>query len=281
MSVINTNTNALIARDALSKVDRKLATEMERLSTGKRINSAKDDAAGLAISNRMTSQIRGLDQAVRNSNDAISMLQTADGATIEITNMLQRMRELAVQSRNDTNNDEDREFLDLEFQQLASEVTRIADTTEWNAKNILNTTTTFVFQIGANSGQTVSLSIGNFRASASSASNATDGIGYGASGGISSSTHADSAISAIDDALDYIAAGRATIGAMINRLAYTIDNLTNVSVNTSQSRSRILDTDFAKETADLARDQIIKQAATAMLAQANQQPQTILSLLKQ
>ena len=281
MSVINTNTNALIARDALSKVDRKLATEMERLSTGKRINSAKDDAAGLAISNRMTSQIRGLDQAVRNANDAISMLQTADGATIEITNMLQRMRELAVQSRNDTNNTTDREFLDLEFQQLASEVTRIADTTEWNAKNILNTTTTFVFQIGANSGQTVSLSIGNFQASASSASNATDGIGYGTAGGISTGTDADSAISAIDDALDYIASGRATLGATINRLAYTIDNLTNVSVNTSQSRSRILDTDFAKETADLARDQIVKQAATAMLAQANQQPQTILSLLKQ
>ncbi len=281
MSVINTNINALVSRDALTKVDRRLATEMERLSTGKRINSAKDDAAGLAISNRMTSQIRGLDQAVRNANDAISMLQTADGATIEITNMLQRMRELAVQSRNDTNNDTDRGFLHLEFQQLGDEITRIANTTEWNAKNILNATTTFVFQIGANSGQTVSLAIGNFVGSASSASNATDGIGYGAAGGISTSTDADTALSAIDTALDYVSAGRASLGAMINRLAYTIDNLTNVSINTSQSRSRILDTDFAKETSDLAREQIIKQAATAMLAQANQQPQTILSLLKQ
>ncbi len=281
MSVINTNVNALVAQGALSKVDRQMSVAMERLSTGSRINSAKDDAAGLAISNRMTAQIRGLNQAVRNSNDAISMLQTADGATVEITSMLQRMRELAVQSANDTNGTDDRAYLDLEYSALTSEITKIATNSEWNATALLGTSASlsFTYQVGANSNQTISVAIGAFAAdTGATLSGASTGIGLNAS--ITTKTAAQSAIELIDLALDYVSSQRASIGAVINRLQYTVDNLTNVSTNTAQSRSRIQDTDFAETTAELTRTQIIKQASTAMLAQANQQPQLVLSLLK-
>jgi flagellin len=281
MSVINTNVNALVAQGALSKVDRQMSVAMERLSTGSRINSAKDDAAGLAISNRMTAQIRGLNQAVRNSNDAISMLQTADGATVEITSMLQRMRELAVQSANDTNGSDDRAYLDLEYAALTSEITKIATNSEWNATALLGTSASlsFTYQVGANSNQTISVAIGAFAAdTGATLSGASTGIGLNAS--ITTKTAAQSAIELIDLALDYVSSQRASIGAVINRLQYTVDNLTNVSTNTAQSRSRIQDTDFAETTAELTRTQIIKQASTAMLAQANQQPQLVLSLLK-
>ena len=281
MSVINTNVNALVAQGALSKVDRQMSVAMERLSTGSRINSAKDDAAGLAISNRMTAQIRGLNQAVRNSNDAISMLQTADGATVEITSMLQRMRELAVQSANDTNGSDDRTYLDLEYAALTSEITKIATNSEWNATALLGTSASlsFTYQVGANSNQTISVAIGAFAAdTGATLSGASTGIGLNAS--ITTKTAAQSAIELIDLALDYVSSQRASIGAVINRLQYTVDNLTNVSTNTAQSRSRIQDTDFAETTAELTRTQIIKQASTAMLAQANQQPQLVLSLLK-
>ena len=281
MSVINTNVNALVAQGALSKVDRQMSVAMERLSTGSRINSAKDDAAGLAISNRMTAQIRGLNQAVRNSNDAISMLQTADGATVEITSMLQRMRELAVQSANDTNGSDDRAYLDLEYAALTSEITKIATNSEWNATALLGTSASlsFTYQVGANSNQTISVAIGAFAAdTGATLSGASTGIGLNAS--ITNQTEAQAAIELIDLALDYVSSQRASIGAVINRLQYTVDNLTNVSTNTAQSRSRIQDTDFAETTAELTRTQIIKQASTAMLAQANQQPQLVLSLLK-
>ncbi len=281
MPVINTNVNALVAQNALSKVDRQMTTAMERLSTGSRINSAKDDAAGLAISTRMTAQIRGLNQAVRNSNDAISMLQTADGASIEVTNMLQRMRELAVQSANDTNNSDDRTYLNLEYSALTTEISKIATNSEWNATALLGTSASvaFTYQVGANSGQTISVTIGAFSAdTTATTSGASTGIGLNAS--ITTKTAAQSAIELIDLALDYVSSQRASIGAVINRLQYTVDNLTNISTNTAQSRSRIQDTDFAETTAELTRTQIIKQASTAMLAQANQQPQLVLSLLK-
>ncbi len=396
MSVINTNTKSLIAQAALDKNNRVLSSTMEQLSTGKRINGAKDDAAGLSIVSKMTSQIRGLDQAVRNANDGISLLQTADGAMVEVTNMLQRMRELGVQSANDSNTGENRGYLDLEFQQLKGEIDRIINNTQWNGVNVLDgsytnngTGTTqagkFVFQVGANSGQTIShqikvfnlgstdgtsttstvaeatagtpttievstLTVGGTYAegdvitvnlnqnlfsytvtSADAGSSSTlstnlasalsarfdDGYAITQSGAgvvkftldsntgttagnsftltasatdgewdsletlkIDTQSNSNTAINTLDVALTNVNKARAEIGAVINRLNYAVDNLTNVSTNAQASRSRIEDTDYAQATTNLARAQIIQQAATAMLAQANQQPQTVLSLLK-
>jgi flagellin len=389
MTVINTNVKALISQNAITTNNRSMSAAMEQLSTGKRINSAKDDAAGLAIASKMTSQIRGLDQAVRNANDSISLLQTAEGATIEITNMLQRMRELSVQSANDTNTAEERSFLDLEFQQLKGEIDRVVNNTQWSGVNILDGSFTnngvanggkFVFQVGANSDQTISHTINVFglgsagdgggapatsatpqAASSVSAQISTMGLGgtysagdvitvnldenifrytvtadsttsaaaatalntaltakfgddftFGVSGDgvikvtanvindaftisgaasdgewddiatleIGTQTNSNSAITTLDVALTSVNKGRAELGAVINRLTYAVDNLSNVSLNTSASRSRILDADYAKASAELSRTQIISQAATAMLAQANQQPQSVLQLLQ-
>jgi flagellin len=392
MSVINTNTSALTAQNALQVNARSLNTAMEQLSTGKRINSAKDDAAGFAITSKMTSQIRGLDQAVRNANDGISLLQTADGAMVEVSNMMQRMRELGVQSANDTNTGENREYLDLEFQQLKGEINRIIKNTEWNGVNVLDKTFDnsgsegkFVFQVGANGGQTIdhtidvfsfgaakgfataiaaktdttaatatigqvsTLTIGGTYASGdvitvnlnqntfqytvtssdtTSALLATnmaaalntkfgDGYNVAATAGnqvqfsldtagitlesnkftlssiesdaqwddleslkISTQATSNTAVSNLDASLTKVNKARAEIGSVINRLTYAIDNLSNISANATASRSRIEDTDYAKVTTSLAKSQIIQQAATAMLAQANQQPQSVLSLLK-
>jgi len=385
MSAINTNVSSILARNALVNNERSMSTSMQRLSTGVRINSAKDDAAGLAISSKMTAQIRGLDQAVRNANDAVSLIQTAEGALVETTNMLQRMRELAVQSASDTNVTADRTALDEEFQQLKSEINRIGNNTQWNGTNILDksfagtTTGTFVFQVGANASQTVSLAIGNYRTTGSSSGTAavatttgggaaaaqvstitvggtyatgdvisfnvgeksynytvtaanmaaatpvndiatalaaaytadgTTGITAAASnavvtftgtansnqfaisssvGGllgtvnsstITSQSNANAAITAVDSAIATVNTGRAEMGAVMNRLQYAADNLSKVSANATESRSRVLDADYAKETTELARTQIIAQAGTAMLAQANQVKQTVLSLLK-
>jgi flagellin len=392
MSVINTNTNALVAQQALQTNARSLNTSMEQLSTGKRINSAKDDAAGFAIASKMTTQIRGLDQAVRNANDGISLLQTADGAMTEVSNMMQRMRELGVQSANDSNTGENREYLDLEFQQLKGEIDRIVKNTQWNGVNVLdksfdNNTTAgkFVFQVGANSGQTIDHTIDVFSLSGadgdgvtpptaiaasttvsgytaapgtaqlsqltlggsyeagdvisvnldqnifqytvttagtsatvasalSTALNNRFGDGYDitvSAGGkidfksetanqaftvsakasdgewddletlkVNSQSNSNTAINQLDVSITKVNKARAEIGAVINRLAYAVDNLTNVSANATASRSRIEDTDYAKVTTNLAKSQIIQQAATAMLAQANQQPQSVLSLLK-
>jgi flagellin len=365
-----------------------MSAAMEQLSTGKRINSAKDDAAGLAIASKMTSQIRGLDQAVRNANDGISLLQTAEGATIEITNMLQRMRELGVQSANDTNTAEDRSYLDLEFQQLKGEIDRVINNTQWSGVNILDGSFTnngtsnggkFVFQVGANADQTIDHTINVFDLSAAdgggvpaaavevdaatsataqvstmelggtysagdvitvnlnenlfrytvtaddttSAAAATalsaalnakfsddftvsvsgtgeikvlanvvdDAFTLSAAGSdgewadiedldVSTQTNSNTAITTLDVALTSVNEARAELGAVINRLTYAVDNLSNVSLNTSASRSRILDADYAKASAELSRTQIISQAATAMLAQANQQPQSVLQLLQ-
>jgi flagellin len=277
MSVINTNINSLIAQNASTVTNRSLGKAMEQLSTGKRINSASDDAAGLAISNKMTNQIRGLNQAVRNANDGISMIQTAEGATKEVTNMLQRMRELSVQAANATNTADDRQYIQLEVKELQSEITRIGDNTQWNGMNISKGVTAAgvakaTFQVGANATQQITVS---FKNTASVA-----GMASAAAATVSTVTKSNSAITAIDNALKGIDSYRATLGAKINRLNYAADNLTNVAANATASRSRILDTDYAQTTTELARAQIVQQAATAMLAQANQQPQSVLSLLR-
>lgn len=388
MTVINTNIKSLISQNALSKNNRALSSAMEQLSTGKRINSAKDDAAGLAISSRMTAQIRGLDQSIRNGNDAISMLQTAEGAMIEITSMVQRMRELSVQAANDTYSEADRGYLDLEYQQLKSEVNRITQETQWNGFNLLDGSFNgdqgesgkFAFQVGASKGQVITHTLGQVgytefgnltdQAELSSlsmgattltvdgdyaagdsislavnghivsytvtaddiktavadtrksiASNLSSEIGsvlgttafavsYTAGSNslqissgtetiteasitsatgtlsnivdldITSTPNSNESIRQLDYSLDKINQARAGIGAMINRLTYAVDNLTNVSQYTNASRSTILDADYAKASSELARTQIIQQAATAVLAQANTDQQTVLKLLQ-
>ena len=375
MAVINTNVNALLSQHALKRNEQEMTIAMERLSTGKRINSAKDDAAGMAISQRMTSQIRGLDQAVRNAGDAISMVQTADGAVVEISNMLQRMRELAIQALNGSNTNDDMSFLNKEFAQLQLEIERIADNTEWNGMKILDGTAgsnagngdVVTFHAGANAGQTLTATFGDFETvrdkvtvAASAVNNSADTVTitnhgyatgqrlvYGAEGGtaitaladgtsyyvikvdantiklatteanakadtptaialsgdgnnaqkitkygsyggdidsasikISTTASAAEALAVLDTAVGGIDEQRAIYGAVMNRLQYTIDNLRNVSMNQMHSRSRIQDADYAKETSELARTQIIQQAATAMLSQANTLQQTVLQLLQ-
>jgi len=277
MSVINTNVKSLMAANAMAVNNRALSSAMEKLSTGKRINSAADDAAGLSISNRMTSQIRGLNQAVRNANDGISVAQTAEGSTQEITNMLQRMRELAVQSVNDTNSSADRDSLQAEVSELQDEITRIAENTKFNDMSVLQGSAsdigsagTVTFQVGTGSGETITLTLVSMTASGLSVSGVDISTASGASDAIAS---LDAAIASVDDF-------RSDLGAKINRLTHAVDNLTNVAQTTSAARSRVLDTDYAAESTELARTQIIAQAATAMLAQANQQPQSVLALLK-
>jgi len=398
MTVINTNTAATITANALTKNERAMTQTMERLSTGQRINSAGDDAAGLAISSRMTSQINGLNMAVRNANDAISMIQTEDGAMIEVTNMLQRMRELAVQASSGTNSSTDRTSLDTEFSALAAQIQQIGDDTTWNGTLILDgagASGEQSFQVGANAsqtightfavvetgsalgtmsegartdasgsaasqylvtaldtgtavdyqtGDTISFTIdsvyyagevttvssgqvtgitmhGSSSEITTSATNIASTSGAGnislvvdeadslkfvgttvtASTGdftvanlqitrglvaasqvmdISTVQGATNAIASMDHAIQKINTARASSGALVNRLEYAADNLANVSQNTSASRSRILDADYAAETTELARTQIIQQAGTAMLSQANQQAQSVLALLK-
>ena len=408
MATINTNMSANIAANSMVRNERTMTSTMERLSTGLRINSAKDDAAGLAISSKMTSQIRGLDQAVRNANDAISMIQVAEGAMKEVTNMFQRMRELAVQSISDSNTDADRTALNNEYKQLSAEVKRIAENTQWNGTNILDgARTNSVFQIGANANQTIAVNFGDlatnnikdsditvdatsttattsaggeavgkititgtvaagdvitvkidagttgeqfasFELSAEAAADINKGgsavgltaanakitestVGGSSSaitatnaGGLTASVEASSgkivitgttlaagatftmsgpelsrgtqapvggtditksgtattALGVLDKAIENINSTRATLGASMSRLEYAADNLQNVSQNSSAARSRVLDADYASETTELARTQIIQQASTAMLSQANQAQQSVLSLLK-
>jgi len=275
MTVINSNVNSLIAQQASVVNTRSMSKAMEQLSTGKRINGAADDAAGLAIANKMTAQIRGLNQAVRNANDGISMIQVAEGATNEVTDMLQRMRELAVQSGNDTNNDNDQKAIKAEYQQLSKEIQRISNNTEWNTKKISNAAAASTdYQVGANSSQTITVTFTDIMA----LSGMTGVVSAATAASVGAVPIAD--ISTLDTALSAIDSYRSKLGATINRLTYAADNLTNVSTNTAASRSRILDTDYAKATTELARTQIIQQAATAMLAQANQAPQSVLSLLR-
>ena len=377
MATINTNMAANIAANALTRNERTMGSTMERLSTGLRINSAKDDAAGLAISSKMTSQINGLNQAVRNANDAVSMLQVAEGAMSGITDMLQRMRELAIQAISDSNTASDRTALNAEYKQLSAEINRIGGNTQWNGQNLLDgqigTSGSVTYQVGANASQTVAatftamgssegtlssssagpdgsnpqvttitLASGSFREgdvvsysidgkaasfAISIASGAMDAIDSavnvaGATAGtvtaartaattvtltganndksfvvdnlqvsrgiagdvaksdITTASTANTALGIIDTAVIAVDSARATNGASMNRLEYAADNLTNVAQNSAAARSRILDADYAAETTELARTQIIQQAATAMLAQANASASQVLALLK-
>ena len=276
-TVINTNVKALVSTSALVKNSRTMANTMESLSTGSRINKASDDAAGLSIRENMTAQIRGLNAAVRNANDAISMLQTADGALNEVADMLQRMRELGTLAQNDTYSTAQRVAMNDEFVQLQSEIDRIADNTQWNGMNLLDGTggnwgggSQFAFQVGANAGQTISVAIPGMGVASLAISMVS----------IGTVEEAQLAVSALDGAISVLNTRRSVLGSVINRLTHAVDNLTNVSQNASESRSRVTDTDYATATSELARTQIIQQAATAILAQANQQPQMVLSLLK-
>ena len=375
MATINTNMAANIAANSMTRNERSMSTTMERLSTGIRINSAKDDAAGLAISSKMTSQINGLNQAVRNANDAISMLQVGEGAMSGITDMMQRMRELAVQAISDSNTSSDRSALNAEYKQLSSEINRIGGNTQWNGTNLLDgqigSSGSVNFQVGANASQTVATSFtamgsteggaafasaggsgdavqvstitlsgtlregdvvsytidgkaGSFEVSIDSgAFDAADSIvnvagdtagavtaafassstvtltgavanktfvvdnlqvsrgvaGDVAKSDISTSASATAALDVISTAVNAVDSARASNGASMSRLEYAADNLTNVAQNSAAARSRIMDADYAAETTELARTQIIQQAATAMLAQANQSQQAVLALL--
>ncbi len=274
MFSINTNVQSLHAQRSLLHSTNTLGTTFKRLSSGLRINSAKDDSAGLSIATRMTAQIRGTNQAIRNGNDAISLLQVAEGALDETTNALQRMRELAVQAANDTYTSGDREDLQLEVNQLMSEIDRIANNTEFNNNVLLDGNFSGKnFHVGPDAGQNITLSIENAKTSA------ILGIATGATLGISTQGSANAAITTVDNALDSISDIRAGLGAYQNRFESVIANLSNVVENTAAARSRILDADIAAESANLTKNAILQQAGTAILAQANQQPQIALQLL--
>jgi flagellin len=270
---INTNVVSLNAQRNLGASQSSLATSMQRLSSGLRVNSAKDDAAGLAIAERMNAQIRGTNVAIRNANDAISLAQTAEGSISKIGDMLQRMRELAVQSANATNTTDDRGNLDKEFKQLASEVTRTISSTRFNGLAIIGGDAgTRSFQVGDKVGDTIDL--------VSSDLTSVTSISSVVGGGVDSIDNATTAMADIDAALDDVNAQRATYGAIQNRFEVAISTLQNSAENTSAARGRIVDADFATETANLSRAQILQQAGTAMVAQANQMPQQVLSLLR-
>ena len=275
-TVINTNTSAQLAQDALKVNSKTMSTAMQQLATGNRINQAKDDAAGLSISQNMTSQVRGLNQAVRNINDGINLLQTADGALVETSNMLQRMRELAVQSSNATNSSSQRTYLNNEFVSLQNEITRIATNTTWNNASVFGgtggTANTMVFQAGINAGQSITVAVASVDAGQ---------LGVSASVvSIASYAGAQASLALIDTAIDTVNNARSAMGATMNQMNYSADNMTNISTNIAASRSSVMDTDYATASATLSKSQIVQQAATAMLAQANQQPQSVLSLLK-
>ena len=288
MSVVNTNVAASVAQAALTRNERALGAAMEKLSTGKRINSAADNAAGLTISAQLTSQIRGLGAAVSNANDAISMVNTADGALDEITTMLQRMRELAVQAGTGTTASTDRTYLQSEFTALRTEIDRIADNTQWNGRNILDGSagastgkSTVAFGIGQDgtAAQTLSTSFGNFNNTTGKLSGLASKIITGTTI-VSAITLAAASIAEIDVVIGDVSSQRASFGAVTNRLTHAVDSLANTKINSEAARSQILDTDYAAATSELARTQIIQQAGTAMLAQANQLPQTVLALLQ-
>ena len=284
---IATNNAALNAAASASSVNRDMETSMARLSTGKRINSASDDAAGVAISSRLSAEIRGTDQAIRNSLDGQALIDTAEGAHKEIENILQRMREVAVQSANDTNNGQDRANLQAEMEAMVTEIDRIAGTTTWAGANLMDASagTTFSFQVGAATGaqNQIAVSIG--------AMNATGlGVGDGSvsvvkvnddtAGDGSGDVNARTGIDLIDTAIKDVNIQRSKLGAISNRLNHTVNNLTNISSNLSAAKGGIEDADFALETTNLAKNQILQQASTAMLAQANASKQNVLSLLQ-
>jgi flagellin len=276
MTVINTNISALRATNAAVSANKMLGTSMERLSTGSRINSASDDAAGLAIAASMTSQIRGMAQGIRNANDGISLAQTAEGALNEVTNMLQRVRELAVQAGSDTYSETDRDNIQIEVDELTAQIGQVVSNTEFNGVALFDgSTATVTVLAGANDVDTVDLTLDDLTALTS---------GGGAAGSFdvtgTDGTAARAALADIDADIESISATRATLGAGQNRLQSAVNNLSNVSTNLSDARSRIQDTDYSAETTALAKAQILGQASTAMLAQANQSQQNVLSLLR-
>lgn len=277
---INNNIMAMNAYRQLGITNNSAAKAMEKLSSGYRINRAGDDAAGLAISEKMRGQIRGLNMASKNAQDAISLIQTAEGALDETHAILQRMRELAVQSANDTNQNEvDREALQAEMNELIKEINRIADTTEFNTQKLLDGSFTGkVFHIGANSGQNMTLSIASMKASGLGIAELE--ITSGTSGGILTQSGANKAISTIQSAINKVSTERSKLGANQNRLEHTIKNLDNAAENLQAAESRIRDVDMAKEMMEFTKQNILQQAATAMLAQANQAPQGVLQLLR-
>ena len=312
MTSINTNVAANLIANSLAQNQQMMSKTLERLSSGLRINSASDDPAGLAISSKLTSQIRGLDQAAKNANDAISMVQTADGAMIEVTNMLQRMRELTVQAATGTNTSSELTVLNTEFESLEAEIHSISTNTQWNGTNLLDGSLGQVnFHVGANANQTVSITFADLNTDFGTTEASQAGSSSTASGALDiftnlarttadddsnsgndtdevidlaaqviTGTSQSTTLGYIDTAITRVNSHRATLGAMVNRLEFAVDNLNNISTNTSISRSRIMDTNYAEETSKLARTQIIQQAAIAVLAQANQHQKMVLSLLE-
>jgi len=275
---INTNIMSLTAQRNLSRSQGRMATAMERISSGLRVNSAKDDAAGLAIAERMNTQVRGMGVAMRNANDGISLAQVAEGGLNEIGNMLQRMRELAVQSANGTNSLSDRQNLDEEFKALGAELDRIANTTTFNGRSIIGQSAgAFQFQIGANQGQTLDITTENMISASGVASLLSASLaGTSATSGF---PLANAAIGMLDTAIDSVTSQRAAYGAAQSRFGSAINNLQIGMENQAAARGRIIDADFAMETAAMTRAQILQQAGTAMVQQANSAPQSVLSLL--
>jgi len=275
---VATNTGALMAQAAASSVNKEMEISMARLSTGQRINSAADDAAGVAIASRLTSEIRGTNQAVRNAMDAQALIDTAEGAHKEIENILQRMREIAVQAANDTNDSTDRTNLNTEFSSLMSEIDRIQDVTEWAGQSLLNGNVSagFTFQIGSGTATADSLTV-TIDTMATSVIGDTANV---SAQSVSTLAKADTAIDILDEAIQTVNNQRAALGSYSNRLDHTINNLTNVTTNLQSGLGRIQDADFAAETTTLAKTQILQQASTAMLAQANASKQNVLSLLQ-
>ena len=282
MAVINTNLMSLNAQRNLSATQSALATSVQRLSTGLRVNSAKDDAAGLAIAERMNTQVRGMNVAIRNANDAISLSQTAEGALSKINDMGQRMRELAVQSANATNNDTDRASLDAEFQALSAEIKRNLDGTSFNGTKLFAALATLTFQVGANNTATDQISVVTTDLTKDTKLTAVLGAtgGGGTPADIKSAANSTAALEKLDGMLATVNAKRAEFGATQNRFEAVIQTLQVSAENQTAARSRIMDADFASETAALTRSQVLQQAGTAMLSQANSLPNNVLSLLR-
>ncbi|MCE8014808.1 flagellin FliC [Halomonas sp. MCCC 1A17488] len=276
MSVINTNITALIGQNNLKSSQSMLAKAQERLSSGLRINSSADDAAGQAIANRMSAQIKGMQQAQRNANDGISMVQTMEGGLNQLSDNLQRIRELAVQAANDTNSADDRASIQLEIDKRVEEITRIAEATTFNDTALLSNSATLNIQVGANTGTSDSIEVETVSMTASDIGLTNTAV---ADIDVTSFASAQAAIDVVDAALQQIDDQRATLGATLNRFDSVVENLTTNVTNLSEARSRIEDADYAVEVSNMTRANILQQAGTSMLAQANQTPQSVLSLL--
>jgi flagellin len=277
--VVNTNIGSLNAQRSLAESSRELATAMERLSSGKKINSAADDAAGFAIAERMTAQVRGLNMATKNANDGLAMLSTIENATNDVTDMLQRIRELAVQAANDTNSSIDREYLQLEVDSLLSEINRVSEQTVYNNLAVLDGSRSGLLQVGTDNGQTISFSIDSVDTQALGLTT-VDSDDNAVNISVLSAADAATSLTKISSAIEQVAQDRAGYGALSNRLEYTVSNLMNVAEFTTAARSRIEDADFAAESARLAKAQVLQQTGTAMLAQANASSQLAIQLIR-